>query len=336
MAINFSGSSFVGTLADIIGFKCGVAVNYEEVIGILCKNGYDKFKNLREESWVRLHSSEFQEIAEALMRSFGRLEKGYSPFPAVSMYHKYKNDPVRINIFYAVAEAYTEYMRLYINTEMKSGSKTLNPESLLYAIFKDHGELGLEMMMELLEKVNAAVNGSVWSRVREIEFHNEIELKDLFQSEGLNSFYGNFFDQRYIDYLNANFEDIDVMHWRKFEQMTAQFLETQGYKVELGPGRNDDGVDVRAWCLDALDKPPHLIVQCKRQKTSVDKVVVKALFADVVHEGATSGLLVTTSQLAPGAEQTRSARSYPVGVADRATLKKWLGELRKPGLGDAR
>ena len=162
---------------------------------------------------------------------------------------------------------------------------------------------------------------------------NEIELKDLFESERLNAEYGNFIDQRYIDFLHGSFPEIDRMNWRKFEQLTAEYLDRAGFRVELGPGRNDDGIDVRAWSKDDEITRPHVIVQCKRQKASVDKLVIKSLYADVVHENATSGLLVTTSRISPGAEQTRLARAYPIVVADRATLRAWLKALRKPGVG---
>jgi restriction system protein len=107
-----------------------------------------------------------------------------------------------------------------------------------------------------------------------------------------------------------------------------------GDKVELGPGRGDGGVDVRAWLVDAVEKkPPSLIIQCKRQKALVEKVVVKSLFADMIHEKAASGLLVTSSRLSPGAEGTRQARSYPISVADRTTLKTWLEKMKVPGVG---
>ena len=56
-----------------------------------------------------------------------------------------------------------------------------------------------------------------------------------------------------------------------------------GWHVELGPGRNDEGVDIRAWDAEpGADDPAVLLVQCKRTAARVDKVVVKALAADVM------------------------------------------------------
>lgn len=67
-----------------------------------------------------------------------------------------------------------------------------------------------------------------------------------------------------------------------------------------------------------------IIVQCKRQKAKIEQALVKSVYADVLKEKATSGLIATTSM--PAA--TRTARNYPIGAADRATLKTWIGKLR--------
>ena len=81
--------------------------------------------------------------------------------------------------------------------------------------------------------------------------------------------------------------------------------------------------------------PPAIIIQCKRQRSLVSKIIVKSLYADVLDSGAASGLIVTTSRLAPGAKAVCRARGYPIGEADRGTVRRWVSEMRKPGLGPA-
>src|SRR5947209_20412899 len=39
---------------------------------------------------------------------------------------------------------------------------------------------------------------------------------------------------------------LDGLTWREFEELVAYLLEKDGYRVELGPGRNDGGVDIIA------------------------------------------------------------------------------------------
>jgi restriction system protein len=146
-----------------------------------------------------------------------------------------------------------------------------------------------------------------------VNWKDSADLRGLFESASLDTQYGTFFDQRYIDYLARNFDAIDRIHWRKFEGLTAEFFSKEGWRVEIGPGQGDDGVDVRVWPRDVdVNSAPAILIQCKRQKETVGKVIVKSLYADVLHEKAESGLIVTTSRLATGAQKTSSARMYPV------------------------
>jgi restriction system protein len=60
--------------------------------------------------------------------------------------------------------------------------------------------------------------------------------------------------------------------------------------------------------VDNDSAPPAILVQCKREKKKVSKVVVKALYADIINERAESGLIVTYTTLSPGAEKVCRAR----------------------------
>ena len=102
----------------------------------------------------------------------------------------------------------------------------------------------------------------------------------------------------------------------------------------MGPGRNDNGVDLRVWPKTTdTSEPALIIVQCKRHGESLGKTVLKALYADLQNENATSGLIVATHGLTRGAEQVRIARGYPIGVTGRANLRAWLQAMRTPGAG---
>ena len=194
----------------------------------------------------------------------------------------------------------------------------------------------LNIALELIDLIMLSECASPWQwfPARQTDWQNTAELRALFRSESLETMYGTFFDQRFIDHLSKNFERIGEINWRKFEGLVAEYFLRGGYEVDIGPGRNDGGIDVRVWNVgSAKTEPPAILVQCKREKTKIGKVVVKALWADVVDENANSGLIVTTSSLSPGAEAVRTARSYPIQVADRESLRRWLSQLRKPGTG---
>ncbi|MNR54488.1 hypothetical protein D3C85_1746810 [compost metagenome] len=54
------------------------------------------------------------------------------------------------------------------------------------------------------------------------------------------------------------------------------------------------------------------------------------------HLNAEYGLIVTTSELSPGAKETIVARGYAISEVDKIGLKDWLKALEKPGSGIVR
>src|SRR6185369_8063119 len=145
---------------------------------------------------------------------------------------------------------------------------------------KEYGAKGLKVATTLFDAVQEDRQKSSLSRFRTVEWKDEADLNGLFFSENLATPHGEFFDQRFVDFLSHNFQSIDQINWRKFEGLTCEFFHRVGFYVEIGKGRNDDSVDARIWKKGkSAKKPPLILVQCKRQKEKVDKVVVKALHA---------------------------------------------------------
>lgn len=196
------------------------------------------------------------------------------------------------------------------------------------------GTSSLSFALEFVELLILRINLSPYSVVKSKYVDHITPLEDLFKRESLDSYYGGFFDQRYIDYLSRNFDEISQINWRQFEGLTAEYFQRMGFEVALGPGRNDGGVDIRVWPdRTSRNKPPSIIIQCKRTKKMVQRVVVKALYADLLQENAESGLIVTTSRLSPGAKEDIEIRSYPILEVDRKTLLQWIEAMRTPGAG---
>jgi len=67
----------------------------------------------------------------------------------------------------------------------------------------------------------------------------------LFDVVELETQYGTFIDQRFIDYIGVDLDDIDRINWRKFEALTCEFFDRISCQVEIGEGRNDDSIDAR-------------------------------------------------------------------------------------------
>lgn len=317
---------FVEALTEIAGYKAGVVLTDVELFEILRDTEVGAIIDPDGAGGGRIHSSSFEEGAAELLFRLGNTTEPSTVPSSIRMYHKYKDTP-EYPIYQAVAEGYLQFMKeVFANPP---ADKVIDPTPFMLRLTDQFGPTGGLMAFEYIEGTQRDLHRSPWGRIRNIEWHDTVELNALFKSAGLETQHGQFFDQRYIDYLSQNFADIDRMHWRKFEGFTAEFFSREGYRVVLGPGSNDDGVDLRVYPVDdQSDLPPLMIVQCKRQKAKIEKAVVKSVYADVIHEGATSGLIVTTSTLAPGAETTRTARNYPVEAADRAKMKEWLAKLR--------
>src|SRR5574344_2079010 len=81
-----------------------------------------------------------------------------------------------------------------------------------------------------------------------VNWNGIIPLNTLFEEEIIpdGSSSNCYFDQRYIDYLNRQIEDIGKIHWRQFEYLTGEFFQRNGYVVEVTSGRGDGGIDVIA------------------------------------------------------------------------------------------
>lgn len=169
---------------------------------------------------------------------------------------------------------------------------------------------------------------------REDRVDDLANLRTLFETEDRPADEDRFFDQRFINYLHANPDRLPQVHWRQFEALTAEWFSQQGYQVELGAGRNDDGVDVRAWRADDdRGASPAIVVQCKREKGKIQKTIVKALHGDMVWEGADQGMIVTTSDISPGAAKTIETRRYPIATANREQVQSWMTAMRTPWSG---
>lgn len=321
--IVFRRAGLIGAAGDTVGYKAGVVLTRDELIA--------HTRDLEIESWwtgdvdeeIRVRSEEFQEAIERLLYAVGNIPTPQVLHPAVALINRYKGDSSKFKVVEQVLD------RFKLRHE--------KGEPHLSAFLHQSRELGSDgesIAQELLEAVELFIHANPWSRVRRVNWKDSAELRGLFESASLDTQYGTFFDQRYIDYLARNFDAIDKIHWRKFEGLTAEFFNKEGWKVEIGPGQGDDGVDVRVWPRDAdVNAAPAILIQFKRQKETVGKVIVKSLYADVLHEKAESGIIVTTSRLATGAQQTSSARMYPVRQADRKQLRQWIERLRTPGTG---
>jgi restriction system protein len=323
-------NELITSTSEIVGYKAGLCLNQSEMARFIPESCLS-YWNGPSEATLRIRSEEFEDLVQSVLYGVGYTSNPQPDPYGISLIHKYKNDKRKFKILEDVMGLRNEWMGKFLKM---TKSKSIDPTSFILEAIKKHGSIGGRIATEIINGIVEYEQGNPWSTFRRVEWIDVAELKDLFTSESLNTFYGSFIDQRYIDYLERNFDDIDGINWRKFEALTCEFFKHEGYYVEIGKGRNDDGIDARIWpSKESVFQPPVILVQCKRCKEKVGKTVVKALWADVEYEKAGSGLVVTTSSIAPGAKKSCNARGYKIDEANRDTLKTWVRKMRTPFTG---
>ncbi|CAM3268933.1 restriction endonuclease [Filibacter tadaridae] len=331
MAIWINRNHLVGRTSEIIGYKSGLGLTLEEFNDIVPIQFHSLwFGNSTD--LLRIRSEEYEELITYLLYKVGNTQSPSTVPSSILLHNKYRNNPELLKMYMDLAASAINFLseatRKFVENNSKNG---IDPSPYVIESGIKYEKKGVEMAIEIMKGFNSDLHRSPWGEIRQINWTDIAQLKNLFESESLETLYGNFIDQRYIDYLSHNFDSIGNIHWRKFEALTCEFFEKQGYYVEIGEGRNDDGIDARLWTHE-IDKlgPPTIIIQCKRYKDKIEKMVVKSLWADIQEYGAESGLLVTTSSLSPGAEKVCTARNYPITQVNRETLKLWIKVMRTP------
>ncbi len=328
------GTLSVG-ISEQVGYKSGIALSIEAMCDFLADTKYADLIVDSEEYMVRIRSEEYEELFFKLLHRIGHTEEQFTgDYTGAYIWHKYKDHR---DVVSGVTELFVQMWPILMKETEKSGGRSIDPTPFIHEAHSRYGRLGLDIAYERIMAISRGSEINPHSIIRRVDWKEIKQLEALFKGSDDSPEYGRFIDQRFIDYLSNNPHHLGTMHWRKFEELTAEYFQRQGYSVELGPGRNDEGVDVRIWHPEkSPTDSPSAIIQCKRQKEKVQKVIVKGLFADVLFEDAQYGLIVTSSELSPGSRNTILARGYPIEEVNHEMLTKWLSELRTPGTGIVR
>jgi restriction system protein len=98
--------------------------------------------------------------------------------------------------------------------------------------------------------------------------------------------------------------NLAIMSWEDFEHLIREIFEKEfsynGGEVKVTQASRDGGVDAIAFDPDPI-RGGKIIIQAKRYTNTVGVSAVRDLYGTVMNEGATKGILVTTTDYGPDA-----------------------------------
>jgi restriction system protein len=131
-----------------------------------------------------------------------------------------------------------------------------------------------------------------------------------------------------VSYLNEGV-NLAAMDWEEFEQLIRQLFEQEfmqaGGEVKITQASRDGGVDAVAFDPDVI-RGGKTVIQAKRYTNTVGVSAVRDLYGTVLNEGASKGILVTTSDYGP--DSYDFAKGKPLVLLNGANL---LNLLEKHG-----
>jgi restriction system protein len=213
--------------SEVVGYKSGLALSRSELTKLMPKEVRAIWRG-DDAAVLRLRSEEIEQIVASALHAVGNIpDSEIAPF-GIRVIRKY----LKTELFPTV-EDLMKALPSFINKGMEaaraSSSKAVNPGPFFEFAEKKHGLLGVRIALELMVDLNLVLHRSPWGTIRQVEWDDAVELKELFEKESLETQYGAFFDQRFVDFLAQNFDSIDNINWRKFEGLTCEYFDREGF-----------------------------------------------------------------------------------------------------------
>lgn len=116
-------------------------------------------------------------------------------------------------------------------------------------------------------------------------------------------------------------QNLAAMDWQDFENLIREVFEKEfvsnGGEVKITQASRDGGVDAIAFDPDPI-RGGKIVIQAKRYTNTVGVSAVRDLYGTTLNEGATKGILVTTSDYGPDAY--RFAKGKPITLLSGGNL----------------
>lgn len=306
-------------LIDIIGIKSGVALNKHEIIQILENNkrndqdSIDPWWQEKPDVIISIRAEEVEYNFLSIMNAIGSINDLKTTTELVLDWHR-SNFP--------------ELMKPKTPEELSILSMKIS--ELQFGLLNEN-DLPENLKSLAAECRRRFILDDSFPDIR--SWDGIISLSDLFKSENIPNATepGSHFDQRFIDYLSKQENDLEKIHWRQFEYLCAEYFKRKGYQIEITPPRKDGGIDVFARRNDEIIGPELIAIQAKRLSGSNTVKIndVKALWTDATEKNVTKSLITTTTKLEAGARSFCEAKKYRIKAVESHELKNWIKSMSK-------
>lgn len=217
---------FVSYISEQIGFKSGLALSFDELVSHIETTSilYAKLANFKA-THVSLNFDELLDSFQLLLHRVGVLPHRIAYHAPTFFRVQYNDDVMRKPVIEGILNLLAG----------KNDWILPKPGVALCQFLKNAeekwGQVGYKLAIEIVDMMYLHRIGALceFDRFRRIDWVDTVELRELFSSESLDASYGRFIDQRFLDYLGANFSAIDAMNWRKFEGLAGEFFSRAGY-----------------------------------------------------------------------------------------------------------
>jgi len=321
MAITNVRQYFLDTLIEMVGIKSGLAVTALKSIELLDQQteGHGWWQGDTRD-FMRIRGEDLQETFLDLMHLVGAI-------PDTASRERLIVDFCRKKLKAPTPGSPKD--RAVAELSMKLDLALLNHLEHDEPLSKQFVKIpGIDTLMEEISRRDMMIDGFPATA----DWDGVVPLSKLFKSKDAPSDSSTFFDQRFIDYLNAQGADLAEIHWRQFERLTAEFFRRRGYEVELGPGTKDGGKDIKVIRKRSLFGPELVVVECRRYKKdlSVGLKAVRAFARTIDDEKATKGIIATTTCFTKGERDYCKANLYRLSAADCKRVAKLLKAMKRP------
>ncbi|MGN8656323.1 GNAT family N-acetyltransferase [Blautia obeum] len=199
-----------------------------------------------------------------------------------------------------------------VNTIDKSTGKSISPYILSVNVSKDKfAELNLDYIdSKEWFKSSRGVSASTFTKMTPVAPVVEMSKEDHRFIEGYEV----------ADRLDESV-NLAAIDWQDFENLIrevfAEEFNSNGGEVKITQASRDGGVDAVAFDPDPI-RGGKIVIQAKRYTNVVGVSAVRDLYGTVMNEGATKGILVTTSNY--GNDAYEFAKGKPLTLMNGANL----------------